>query len=26
MIVDAHMHIEHEDPRVIYEMEREAGG
>lgn len=25
MIVDAHMHIEHEDPRIIYEMEREAG-
>ncbi len=25
MIVDAHMHIEHEDPDVIYAMEKEAG-
>jgi len=25
MIVDAHMHIEHEDPDVIYSMEKEAG-
>lgn len=25
MIVDAHMHIEHEDPDVIYGMEKEAG-
>jgi len=25
MIVDAHMHIEHEDPDVIYAMDKEAG-